>query len=125
MVKTVLIVDDNATIRCALRELFNRVTGFKVCGEAENGREAIQKAEALHPDLIVLDFSMPVMNGLEAARILRQMTPSTPLMFYSLYLDESAEEEARSVGISAVVSKNENVMVLIDKARSLVHRGAA
>ena len=71
MAKTVLIMDDNAFVRYALCELFKREPDFEVCGEAENGKEAIEKAWELHPDLIVLDFSMPVMNGLEAARVLR------------------------------------------------------
>ncbi len=65
MAKTVLIVDDNAYIRQALCELFKREADFEVCGEAENGREAIAKARELHPDLIVLDLSMPVMPRAE------------------------------------------------------------
>ena len=67
----VLIVDDNAFLRHALCEIFKRESDFQVCGEAENGKEAIEKAWELHPDLIVLDLAMPVMNGLEAARVLR------------------------------------------------------
>jgi PleD family two-component response regulator len=63
-VRSVLIVDDNAMIRQALCELFVREGDFDVCGEAENGREAIEKAQLLHPDLIVTDLSMPGMNGL-------------------------------------------------------------
>ena len=70
MVKTVLIVDDNALIRHALRELFERESDFEVCGEAEDGQQAIAAAMCLHPDLMVLDISMPVMNGLDAARVL-------------------------------------------------------
>jgi len=62
--KTVLIVDDNEFIRQALCELFQRQADFEVCADAENGREAIEMAEQLRPDLIVLDLSMPVMNGL-------------------------------------------------------------
>jgi DNA-binding NarL/FixJ family response regulator len=59
MAKTVLIVDDNAFIRQALCELFTRETDFEICGEAENGKVAIEKAQELHPDLIVMDRSMP------------------------------------------------------------------
>jgi len=75
MAKTVLIVDDNALIRQALCEMFKREADFEVCGEAENGREAIEKAQRLHPDLIVMDLSMPVMNGIDAARVLKGMMP--------------------------------------------------
>ncbi len=69
MVKSVLIVDDNPIVRNALCELLAREEDFDVCGEAENGREAIEKAQQLCPDLIVTDLSMPVMNGLEETRL--------------------------------------------------------
>lgn len=69
--KSVLIVDDSAYVREALCELFKREEDFEVCGEAENGKDAIKKAQALRPDLIVLDLLMPVMNGLDAARVLK------------------------------------------------------
>jgi YesN/AraC family two-component response regulator len=68
MARPSLIVDDNTHVRRAVCELFKREEDFTVCGEAANGREAIAKALELHPDLIVLDLSMPVMNGLDAAR---------------------------------------------------------
>ena len=68
MAKSVLIVDDVELIRRALCELFKSEADFDVCGEAENGQEAIEKAQELHPDLIVLDLSMPIMNGIDAAR---------------------------------------------------------
>ena len=79
MAKTILIVDDNAHIRLALCEQFKRESDFEVCGEAENGKEAIAKALELHPDLIVLDLSMPVMNGLDTARELKRLMPTVPL----------------------------------------------
>jgi chemotaxis response regulator CheB len=75
MPKTVLIVDDNAVIRQALGDLFKKESDFELCGEAENGRQAIEKAQQLRPDLIVLDLSIPVMNGLGAARTLKRLMP--------------------------------------------------
>ena len=81
MAKTVLMVDDNAFIRHALCELFKREADFEVCGEAENGKEAIEKAQELRPDLIVLDLSMPVI--LDAARVLKRLVPALPLIMYS------------------------------------------
>ena len=65
--KSVLIVDDNAFICEALCKLFQREADFEICGSAENGKEAIEKARELRPNLIVLDLSMPVMNGFDAA----------------------------------------------------------
>ena len=83
MAKAVLIVDDNGLIRHALCEMFKREADFEVCGEAENRKEAIEKAQELRPDLIVLDLSMPVMNGLDAARVLKRLMPTVPLIMYS------------------------------------------
>ncbi len=123
--KSVLIVDDNASIRQALRELFEREADFEVCGEAENGKVAIEKAQQLRPDLIVLDLSMPVMNGFEAARVLKRLMPTVPLIMYSAFGDEFAEHQARLIGVSEVVSKSEHVSVLILKARSLLYSTAA
>src|SRR5581483_6154133 len=125
MRKTVLIVDDNTFIRHALYEVFNREADFEVCGVAENGREAIEAAGRLHPDLIVLDLSMPVMNGLEAARILKQTMPSIQLIMYSAFGDGFSAQKAGFSGISELVSKSERVSVLIAKARGLLNPKAA
>jgi DNA-binding NarL/FixJ family response regulator len=121
----ILVVDDNAAIRRVLCELFQSQAGFDVCGEAENGKEAIDKVQELNPDLIVLDLSMPVMNGLDAARVLKHMMPSVPLIMFSEYSDAFCEQEARSAGISALISKSEHVSVLVETARSILYRAAA
>jgi DNA-binding NarL/FixJ family response regulator len=125
MTHTVLIADDNRSIRRGLRELFQTSEDFDVCGDAENGKEAVEKAQELYPDLILLDLSMPVMNGLDAARILKRVMPEVPVLMYSAYDDSLTEKEARSAGVSALVSKSERLSVLLDKARSLVYRIAA
>jgi two-component system chemotaxis response regulator CheY len=123
--KSVLIVDDNASIREALRAFFDREADFEVCGEAENGKEAIARAQELRPDLIVLDLSMPVMNGFDAARALKRLMPMVPLIMYSAFGDKVAEHQARLIGISDVVSKSEHASVLIHKARVLLYSSAA
>jgi DNA-binding NarL/FixJ family response regulator len=123
--KSVLIVDDSAYVRQALCELFKREGDFEVCGEAENGKDAIKKAQELRPDLIVLDLSMPVMNGFDAARILKRLMPTVPLIMYSAFGDRLAENQARLIGISEVVSKSEHASVLIHKARGLLYSAAA
>jgi DNA-binding NarL/FixJ family response regulator len=125
MPKTVLVVDDNAVIRHALCEVFMSQADFDVCGEAENGREAIEKAQELHPEVIVMDLSMPVMNGIDAARALKRLMPRVPLIIFSEYSDVFSENEARSAGISALVSKSEHVSVLIEKVRRLCSQIAA
>jgi two-component system chemotaxis response regulator CheY len=87
MGKTVLIVDDNAFVRRALRKLLTRELGVNIC-EAQNGKEAIDKARELQPDLIVLDVSMPLMNGLEAARAIKGLLPAMPIILYSAFLSD-------------------------------------
>ena len=122
--KSVLIADDHTLIREALCDLFSSQEDFEVCGDAENGQEAIEMAEVLRPDLIVLDLSMPVMNGIEAAGALRQLMPETPIIVFSEYSDVFSEREARSEGISALVSKTEPVSMLLDKARAVLYHTA-
>jgi two-component system, NarL family, response regulator YdfI len=125
MVRSVLIVDDNPVVRRALCELFTREGDFDVCGEAENGREAVEVAGELHPDLIVTDLSMPVMNGLEEARLLKQLMPTVPVIIYTAHSDPFVEKEARSAGAYAVISKSEAVNTLIATARTLFDQMAA
>jgi DNA-binding NarL/FixJ family response regulator len=119
MAKMVLVVDDSLWVRERLRNLFDSAEGLEVCGEAGNGREGVEKAEQLQPDLIILDLSMPVMNGIDGARILRRILPSVPVILFSCYSAVFQEEEAKSVGISALVSKDEALAKLVGTARSL------
>ena len=125
MRKTVLIADDNAFVRTALYEIFEREPDFHVCSVAENGREAIAEACRLHPDLIVLDISMPVMNGIEAARVLKRMMPDVPLILYSASAQEVSEQTARSIGVAGLISKSEKVSVLIAAVRGALQPKAA
>lgn len=124
-VRSVLIVDDNALIRRALCEFFVREGDFDVCGEAENGSDAIEKAQLLHPDLIVTDLSMPGMNGLEETRVLKKIIPAVPVIIYTAHSEPVFEKEALAAGVSAVVSKSQAVAVLIATARSLLDKLAA
>lgn len=125
MAKTVLIADDQEVIRRMLCFLFDSQGDFEVCGEAENGQEAVEMAEVLHPDLILLDLSMPVMNGIEAACELKRLMPMTPIIVFSEFSDVLSEREANITGVAALVSKTENLSVLLDKARAVFHPMAA
>ena len=116
MARSVLIVDDNAFVRHVLCETFRSDPELKVCGEAANGREAVEQARHLWPDLVVLDLSMPVMNGLDAARALKRLMPHVSLIMYSAFGDKVVERQARLIGISGVVSKSEPPRALLDKA---------
>jgi DNA-binding NarL/FixJ family response regulator len=116
-------VDDSAIIRHSLRRAFEQA-GWEVCGEAGTGREAIVKAGELRPRVVVLDFAMPEMNGITAARILKRTMPEVHLILFTMYGDVVDAEEAKFAGISAVFSKTEPITPLLDKAQSLVVNAA-
>jgi DNA-binding NarL/FixJ family response regulator len=123
LLKRILIVDDNSTVRRALCLLFTNESDFEVCGQAENGRDAIEKAQELHPDLVVTDLSMPNMNGLEETRVLNQLMPEMPVLVYTAYSDLFVEKALRAAGASAVIPKSAAIATLIAKARTLVDEG--
>jgi DNA-binding NarL/FixJ family response regulator len=119
--KSILVVDDNAVIRRSLRHILESIDGWRVIGEAVDGRDAIGKAQELKPDLIVLDLAMPVMNGLEAARELNQIMPEVPLLMYSAFADKFMEKQAFAVGVKAVISKASDMETLVSQARALLN----
>ncbi len=110
---SILIVDDSKEIRRALARLFESMAGWVVCGEAANGREGIEKAQRLKPDVIVLDMSMPEMDGIAVAKILKAMSPTTPIvMFTNFAEDQFLKHEVLSAGINQVVSKSDSRALL-------------
>lgn len=114
----ILIVDDNRTIRYLLRTFVESKTKFPVCGEAENGTEAIEKAQQLQPDLILLDLAMPVMNGADAAAILKRMLPQTKIILFTMY--GGAEMLATVVGADLVLSKTDGLFHLDEHLNALL-----
>jgi DNA-binding NarL/FixJ family response regulator len=106
---TILIVDDSAIIRHTLRACIEQKSGWKVCGEAENGKVAIQKVRELQPDLVILDFQMPVMNGLDAARQITTIAPETPMVMFTMHTCEQLLRDAKAAGIKEVFSKSDGV----------------
>jgi DNA-binding NarL/FixJ family response regulator len=114
-IKTVLIVDDSPDVRHVVRTFLERDATFKVCGEAGDGPEAIKKAELLTPDLVLLDFLMPGMNGIDVANVLRQLLPKTKIAIFSNYTHDFGARLSSAVGIDAVIAKGS----LADMAKSL------
>jgi CheY-like chemotaxis protein len=117
--KTVLVVDDNAAIRKMLATAFLS-EGFKTCSEAENEKEAIDVAKQDKPDLIVLDLSMPLMNGLQSAPELRKLLPQTAIILFTLYGENLSQTEAFKSGINLVLEKAMPLSTLIEKAHQLM-----
>ena len=106
MAKQILIVDDSPMVRRMVRTSVEAKTDWQICGEAENGAAAVQMVEELNPDLVVLDLTMPVMNGLEAARQIASIAPDTALLMYTMQESSQLLKEAEKAGINEVISKS-------------------
>ena len=117
--KNILLVDDSELIRLATRHFLESQPGFKVCGEAVDGIDALEKASHLNPDLIILDIAMPRMNGLQTARELRARMYRVPIILFTWYADAVQPEDAAAAGISAVISKS-NPAALQNHIKSLL-----
>jgi two-component system nitrate/nitrite response regulator NarL len=109
----ILIVDDNAGIRNLLRLLVETSTPFKVCGEAENGSEALKKTKELQPDLVLLDLTMPGMAGTETALVLQLQQPRPKIILFTLHAEGVNQELALSYGIDVVLSKSDNIATVV------------
>jgi DNA-binding NarL/FixJ family response regulator len=107
MPKRILIADDNEDLRRVIRWFLESQTTCEVCGEAVNGFDVIDKAITLNPDLILLDYSMPAMNGIEAGAVLKVMLPNVPLILFTAEDTGAIESAAISAGIQAVVAKTD------------------
>lgn len=118
--KRILIVDDQAELLKVLRASLEH-HGFIVCGEAENGIDAVGRAVATRPDLVILDVAMPGLNGIEVASILQGLLPNTPIILHTIYGERIGKSLKSLVGIKAVVAKSEGVGKLIERVRSLTN----
>jgi DNA-binding NarL/FixJ family response regulator len=113
-VRTVLLVDDSDFERFAIRAAVEGLTDFKVCGEASNGVDAIRMATELKPDLVIMDLAMPLMNGLEAATVLKNALPGVFIVLLTLYADEVPVHRSESFGVATVLSKVDGLAPLVD-----------
>ena len=114
----VLIVDDHEPLRTAIRILLESRGEFDVCGEAEDGAKAIEKSAELKPDVVILNIVMPVMDGFEAARKIRTVSPDSRVVVLSSHVDQQLLEQARNAGAVCYVPKSEAVRELIDAVRT-------
>lgn len=119
MPKRILVVDDSAIIRGLVREFIESRPGFEVCGEATDGLEGVEKGLELKPDLIVLDFSMPRINGLQAALMLHEIVPDTPIILFTVHKDAILSRLALNAGVTSVVSKTDQLTMLVDEVQRL------
>ena len=121
MTTRILIADDHKAAIREIRTLLGANPEGEVCGEAANGQEALAKANEVHPDVIVMDFAMPVMNGLMAAQEITKVQPTVPIVLNTLYNSPQVELEAKKHGIRKVVEKTHSgalvsaIQALVDK----------
>ena len=106
MLRRVLIADDNPVILRTIRFWIESKTDWEVCGEASDGRTAVALAERLKPDTVILDVSMPVMTGLEAANTIRASNPSTRIILMTMFQADFLRDYARRMGIRSVLAKD-------------------
>jgi len=115
-------VDDSQLMRHCLRTLLEQQDSWKVCGEASNGKEAIEKVRQAAPDVIILDFQMPTMNGLDAAREIRKNSPRIPILMVTLHMSPQLEDQAKKIGISGACDKG-NIGCVVEGVDTLLHQG--
>jgi DNA-binding NarL/FixJ family response regulator len=113
----ILVADDHSVVRRGLRALLESRRGWKICGEAANGREAVERARRLKPDVAILDIGMPGLNGVEAARQIRKVSPKTEILILSAHGSEKLVLEVLEAGARGYVVKeeaDESLMVAVD-----------
>jgi CheY-like chemotaxis protein len=112
--RNILLVDDSDFERFTIRAAVEGLTPFRVCAEAANGVEAIEKAAQLKPDLVVMDLAMPLMNGLEAATVIKNALPGIPIILLTLYAQELDAPRSPASGIATVLSKTDGLAPLLE-----------
>src|ERR1700744_6304095 len=116
----VLIVDDQAGIRRTLRSFIESQSEYRVCGEAGDGIDAVEKVRQLHPDLVLMDINMPRMNGMEATQIIRRENPDCNVVIVTQNDATVAREQARSVGANGFVTKSNLIRDLLPEMGRVV-----
>jgi DNA-binding NarL/FixJ family response regulator len=118
--RSVLIVDDSQPVRAVIRDFLETRTDWNIAGEAQDGADAIQKAIKLKPDLILLDFLMPTMNGMETASVLKKMMPDVRIVVFTMF-DQALGETLRSaVGVDLVLPKPDGLTSLVKSVERLM-----
>ncbi|HJZ83384.1 MAG TPA: response regulator transcription factor [Pyrinomonadaceae bacterium] len=120
MVK-ILLADDHDVVRRGLRDMLNAHDGWEVCGEASNGREAVNLTRSLAPDVVVLDYSMPELNGLEAARQIHHEMPGTEILIFTMHETEQLIRDVLAAGARGYVLKSDAGRHLVNAVEALSH----
>src|ERR1700683_731566 len=116
----ILIADDHPVIRRVVRSTLQQQPHFEGCGEVENGLEAIEEAKKLKPDVVVLNVSMPLLNGFEAAREIKKTLPESAIVILTQNADKRFVEEAKKIGVRAYVAKSKAGEALVKAVEAAV-----
>jgi DNA-binding NarL/FixJ family response regulator len=119
MLKRVLIVDDNLYVRYVIRTFLNDQDEIEICGEAVDGVEAIEKTRHLKPDLVLLDLSMPSLNGAEVALILKNTAPDVRIIMFTMYSSKLSPSLKSVLGVDAILSKPADMGHLIESINAV------
>jgi CheY-like chemotaxis protein len=115
----ILIADDHEAVRRGLRSALSSA-GWEVCADVVNGKEAVAKATELKPDLIILDISMPVMGGLDAARLIRAADPNAKIVIFTMHESQQMKDEIARIGVQAHAVKSAPMKQLLDTIKTVL-----
>jgi DNA-binding NarL/FixJ family response regulator len=117
-----LIVDDSELVRRSLRTVLQANPEWEICGEAADGSSAVEMFRELHPNVVILDFQMPGINGIETARRMAEIAPAIPIVLFTQHASADLERHALEVGIRSVVSKT-NAFPMVGMIEALLGSG--
>jgi two-component system invasion response regulator UvrY len=116
----ILVADDNPAVRNFLRSLLEQQSTWRVCDQAPTGTEALQRVKENPPDMILLDFQMPDLNGIEVARRIVELFPEIPILMVTIHVSKQLSDEARKTGIRGVCAKWD-VGSIVEAVNALLH----
>jgi DNA-binding NarL/FixJ family response regulator len=116
---SILLADDHEVVRRGVRGLLEAQHGFVICGEASNGREAVEMATAHQPDVVVLDISLPILNGVDVTRQIRKVAPNSEILIFTMHDSEEVIREALNVGARGCLLKSEADQQIVSAVEAL------
>ena len=116
----ILVADDNPAVRNFLRSLLEQQSTWRVCDQAPTGTEALQRVKENPPDVILLDFQMPDLNGIEVARRIVELFPEIPILMVTIHVSKQLSDEAKKTGIRGVCAKWD-VGSIVEAVNALLH----
>lgn len=115
----ILVADDNPAVRRYLRAILEQQSSWQVCGEARTGIEALHRVQDSMPDVILLDFQMPDLNGLEVAREIQRIQPATPILMVTVHMSNQLAAAAKTAGIRGICAKSD-IGSIVEAVRTLL-----